>query len=211
MVNRVNIMKNIIIVLVVLAGCINQELDSPIVSDKNREVYRKNNVFEVWYSESYEQPVKLIYHSTNRPKNVDRGSMNFHYEPGVHTSDDKDYYANDWDKGHLAPAATFSDSYENLFQTFSFLNCALQHQDLNRGEWNYLEQEERVWDDEEDLTVRVELVFNTDHIILPTGGHVPSRMVKHIYFETSRKWRCFDFPNEKPEESWEQYEVNHSH
>ena len=29
---------------------------------------------------------------------------------GVKTSDNADYYKNEWDKGHLAPAATFSDS-----------------------------------------------------------------------------------------------------
>jgi DNA/RNA endonuclease G (NUC1) len=72
-------------------------------------------------AETKEQPVSLVYKSSNRPKNVDRGSMNFYTEDDYHTSDNKDYYRNVWDKGHLAPAATFSDSKENLKLTFSYL------------------------------------------------------------------------------------------
>jgi DNA/RNA endonuclease G (NUC1) len=207
-------LKNILLVIMALSGCADQEIDYPkpyVHEVEKTDVYRKNNVFEVWYSETLEQPVKLIYTSTNRPKNVDRGSMNFHAERDVHTSDDDDYYANDWDKGHLAPAATFSDTFDNLFTTFSFLNCSLQHQDLNRGEWNYLEQQERVWDDTENLTVQVDLIFEDGHLVLPTGGHVPSRMVKHIYFESSKKWRCYDFPNNTPTKGWLEYEVKHIH
>jgi len=74
-----------------------------------------------------------------------------------------------------------------------------------------LEEKERVWDDSENLTVTVELVFKNDHKILPTGGHVPNDMVKHIYFEKSKKWRCFDFPNVKPTKGWEEHEVKHIH
>ena len=110
-----------------LYGC---EVEPIIAQDLRDEVIIENAVFKVWYSEVKEQPVKLIYTSTNRPKNVDRGSMNFYTEKEVHTSDNADYYRNVWDKGHLAPAATYSDSYENLRQTFSFLNCALQEQNL---------------------------------------------------------------------------------
>jgi DNA/RNA endonuclease G (NUC1) len=168
-------------------------------------------VFKVWYNEVYEQPMKLVYTSTNRPKGVDRGSMNFYTDSSVHTSDDKDYYRNIYDKGHLAPAATYSDNMVNLKLTFSYLNCALQDQYLNRGEWRLLEEQERKWDDTENLTVTVELVFEPEHKILPTGGHIPDDMVKHIYFEKSKKWRCFDFPNVKPTKGWEEHEVKHIH
>ena len=137
--------------------------------------------------------------------------MDFYTEKDVHTSDKHDYYRNVWDKGHLAPAATFSDNMENLKQTFSYLNCALQDQYMNRGEWRFLEEQERKWDDSENLKVKVELIFEKEHIVLPTGGHVPTAMVKHIYFTKQNKWRCFDFPNVKPTKGWEEYEVNHKH
>lgn len=85
----------------------------------------KNNVFEVSYNEVYEQPNWIKYEVINISKTVDRGSLDFYTEDSVHTSDDDDYYKNQWDKGHLAPAASFSDNYKNLYQTFLFLNCSL--------------------------------------------------------------------------------------
>jgi endonuclease G len=133
--------------------------------------------------------------------------MDFHKENGVHTSDKHDYYSNPWDKGHLAPAATYSDSYNNLYTTFSYLNCTLQQQDLNRGAWRLLEQEERVWDDEQNLTITIENIFEEGHEVLPTGGHIPTTMVKTIYFDDDGTCRKFVFPNEKPTKPWNEYEV----
>ena len=182
-----------------------------VESELREEVYVETSIFKVWYNEVYEQPVKLVYTSTNRPKNADRGSMDFWVPKDVHTSDSKDYYRNIYDKGHLAPAATFSDSKENLKATFSYLNCALQDQYMNRGEWRLLEEQEREWDDEQNLTVTVELVWDDDHLVLPTGGHVPTDMIKHIYFEKDGVWKCFHFENIKPTKGWEEHEVKHQH
>lgn len=174
-------------------------------------VHVKNNVFEVHYSQTLEEPVWLIYKSTNRPTNVNRGSMDFYTEQGVHTSDGNDYKNNEWDKGHLAPAATFSDNMENLKQTFSYLNCALQHQDLNRGEWRLLEEQERVWDDKEPLTIKIDLIFDKNSIKLPSGATVPSFFTKHIYFEKSQKWTCYKFENKKPSKKWFDHQITCKH
>ena len=187
-----------------LVGCSPEEI---VAQELREEVIIENEVFKVWYSEVLEQPVKLTYTSTNRPKNVDRGNMDFHKEKGVHTSDKHDYYSNPWDKGHLAPAATYSDSYNNLYTTFSYLNCTLQQQDLNRGAWRLLEQEERVWDDEQNLTITIENIFEEGHEVLPTGGHIPTTMVKTIYFDDDGTCRKFVFPNQKPTKPWNEYEV----
>ena len=202
-------MKHIIYVLwVLLLTSCSVDAQEIVEPERRDEVIIENNVFKVWYSEVKEQPTKLIYTSTNRPKNVDRGSMNFYTEGDVYTSNNADYYNNVWDKGHLAPAATYSDSMVNLKQTFSFLNCALQNQYLNRGEWRLLEEEEREWDDIENLTITVELEWNGDYEVLPTGGHIPTHMIKTIYFETSGTCRKFRFPNEQPTMGCEEYEVD---
>ena len=180
------------------------------VSEELREsLYIETPIYRVRYSETKEQPISLTYLSTNRPKNVDRGSMNFYTDDDIHTSDNADYYRNVWDKGHLAPAATFSDNLENLRMTFSYLNCALQNQYLNRGEWRLLEQEERVWDDNEDLEVTIDVEFSDS--ILPTGATIPSRFIKHIKFIDTDVYKCYDFPNEKPTKDWEEYQVQHNH
>ena len=159
------------------------------------------------YSEVLEQPKWLKYRSTNRPTKVDRAGLDFYKVPYVYTSDAADYARNEWDKGHLAPAATFADTEENMKATFSYLNCALQQQDLNRGEWRLLEEQERKWDDSQNLTIKVQLVFTKASKQLPTLATVPDRMVKHIYFEKTKRWQCYDFPNQKPTKGWELHYV----
>ena len=201
----------LLFISIFLFGCEVESIAQSEPKELREEVYVETSIFKVWYSEVKEQPLKLIYTSTNRPTNVNRGSMDFYTIPNVHTSDKNDYYRNIYDKGHLAPAATYSDNMENLKATFSYLNCALQDQYMNRGEWRLLEEQERRWDDESNLTITVELVWDEGYTILPTGGHVPSDMIKHIYFEKTGSWRCFEFENIKPTKGWEEHEVKHIH
>jgi endonuclease G len=167
----------------------------------------KNQVFEVLYSQKLESPLWLKYRSINRPTNVNRGSMDFYTEKNIKTSDAEDYKANIYDKGHLAPAASFSDNMENLKQTFSYLNCMMQDQYQNRGEWRLLEEQERKWDDVEPLTVIIKVFFENTPKRVPTNAAIPSHMQKHIYFEKQKKWKCFVFLNEKPKFKWDELEM----
>jgi endonuclease G len=199
----------LIAILLLLSGCGVDEIQAQ--KDLRSEVIIETSTYAVSYNEILQQPNWLEYTSTNRVKNVDRGSMDFKLYPGVVTSDKHDYYKNIYDKGHLAPAATFSDNMDNLEETFYYLNCALQNQDLNRGEWRLLEAEERKWDDSETLTVSVDLIFDEGYIVLKTGASIPTDMVKHIYFNGRGSWRCFEFENKKPTKGWEEHEVTHSH
>jgi len=167
----------------------------------------KNDVFEVLYSQSLEQPLIIKYRSLNRPTNVNRGAMDFYKEENIKTSDADDYKANIYDKGHGAPAATFSDNMVNLKQTFSYLNCIMQDKYLNRGEWRMLEEQIRKWDDTENITVLIKTFFDKPVKKVATGAAIPSYLQKHIYFEKQKKWRCYVFLNEKPKFSWEELEM----
>jgi endonuclease G len=167
----------------------------------------KNNVFEVLYSQSLEQPLVIKYRSINRPTNVNRGAMDFYKEPTIKTSDADDYKANIYDKGHGAPAATFSDNMENLKQTFSYLNCIMQDKYLNRGEWRMLEEQIRKWDDTENITVLIKTFFDTPAKRVATGAAIPSHLQTHIYFEKQKKWKCYVFLNEKPKLHWDELEM----
>jgi DNA/RNA endonuclease G (NUC1) len=204
-----NKLKNLLSILLALTYLSCTAQDDFIKPDLRETVKVETSIFTVWYSETKEQPVSLTYKSSNRPKNVDRGSMNFYTEDDYHTSDNKDYYRNVWDKGHLAPAATFSDSKENLKQTFSYLNCALQNQYLNRGQWRLLEEAERDWDDFEELEVTIDIEFSDS--ILPTGATIPSKFIKHIYLTKNNIWECYEFENERPEYDYLEYKVEHTH
>jgi endonuclease G len=178
-------------------------LSQSLFAQKRDSVLIENTVFTAMYSEVLEQPIWIKYRSINRPTNVNRGHLSFYKEKDVHTSDDADYKANVYDKGHGAPAATFSDNMDNLKQTFSYLNSIMQDQYLNRGEWRLLEEQERNWDDTESLTVIIKTFFDSPIKRVPTGAAVPSHLEKHIYFETQKIWKCFVFLNQKPKYEWE--------
>ena len=171
------------------------------------DVRVKNGVFDILYSQSLEQPLIIKYRSLNRPTNVNRGHMDFYKEPNIKTSDGEDYKGNVYDKGHGAPAATFSDNEANLKQTFSYLNSIMQNQYLNRGEWRLLEEQERKWDDTQNLTVTIKAIFDANPKRVATNAAIPTTLEKHIYFENQKKWKCFKFANEAPKSKWHEFEI----
>ena len=149
---------------------------------------------------------KGIFQASNRPKNVSRGDLDFFAEPDVYTSDNNDYRNNPWDRGHMAPAATFADTFENIRTTFTYANCAMHWDQLNQGEWAELESQIRDWSIEGDVKVRITLVFEEDHIIRETGVHIPTGFEKKLTFADNTT-KCFYFPNEDTDRNWDEYEV----
>ena len=146
----------------------------------------------------------------NIKKNFDRKGFNFYNVDSVYTSNNADYKNNIWDKGHLAPAGSFSDTEGNLRATFSFLNCVLQHYYLNRNEWAQLEGQVRDWvvADNADIDVRIDIIFDYGHQILPTGAHVPSAFKKTLNFANGTK-KCFYFPNAHTNgKDWTEFEIS---
>lgn len=176
--------------------------------DPRAEVLIEGSIFTVSYNEVFEQPNWIRYQVRPIEKQFDRGSMQFYEVDSIITSDNDDYYNNPWDRGHLAPAAAFTDTYENLYATFSFLNCTLQKDQLNRGEWAQLEGEIRNWASEQGtLTVEINLAFADGHEVLPTGAHIPSGYTKKITFPNGEK-RCFYFDNSDTTADWTTYEID---
>lgn len=186
-------------------NCSNPDPITP-PNNLNTSITVDKGIYIVNYNEVRQQPNWIEYIVSNRRKNVDRGSLDFYTENGITTSNDADYVNNKWDKGHLAPAATFSDNYDNLYKTFSFLNCALQVDNLNRGEWAELEQQVRDWSASSgNINVRVELVFSDGYNVLPTDAHVPTGFWKNLTFSDGTK-KCFYFPNQSTTANWTAYE-----
>ena len=166
------------------------------------------NIFEISYNEIFEQPNWVKYTVRDIVKNADRDGMSFYTVDSIYTSDDNDYYSNRWDRGHMAPAGSFNDSYENLYSTFTYLNVALQYDDLNRGAWVDLEEKVREWADEYgDIGIEIYLEFDSNHITLDTGAHVPSGFYKYVNFPDETK-KCYYFPNISPNKSWSEYEID---
>ena len=147
-----------------------------------------NNIFQISYNEKYEQPNWVKYTVRDIIKNADRAGIQFYTVDSIYTSDDEDYYSNRWDRGHMAPAGSFNDSFENLYSTFSYINVALQFDDLNRGVWVELEDQVRKWaDDFGDINIEIYLEFESSHIVLDTGAHVPTAFYKYVIFPDGTK------------------------
>ena len=82
-----------LLTLLAVMGCSSEGL----TQDKREcceDLTVETSIFTVYYSESKQQPITLTYLSKDRPKNVDRGSMNFYKEKDYYTSDNNDYKGN---------------------------------------------------------------------------------------------------------------------
>lgn len=166
---------------------------SLISFDLSAQKIIETDIFTVEYSEELEQPLWVEYSVLCPNGDASRSGLDFWEPEGVHTSDDDDYYDNEWDKGHLAPAAAFNCDRETLKKTFSYLNSALQHESLNRGIWNRLEGFERNLANFYDVSVRIDVIFDETPQRVPTGAAIPKEFKKTITW--GDKTAVFLFPN----------------
>ena len=156
-----------------------------------------NNIFKGVYSEIYQQPLTITYDVLCFNGKISRNGLDFYTNDSILTSNDSDYVNNVYDKGHLAPAADFNCDKDNLFKTFSYLNCALQHENLNRGVWRYLEAHERELTKKGKVTVRVDVIFSDTAKKVYGGATIPDGFKKTIYVNGVIT-ECYYFPNVSP-------------
>ena len=168
-----------------------------------------SDIFTAVYSEKYQQPLELSYTVECPRGKTSRKGLDFYTCDSIETSDNQDYVNNIFDKGHLAPAAAFNCDRETLKKTFTYLNCALQHQSLNRGPWKELERFERnlakVYGS---VTVTINVHFeDKPQNWLPTGALVPVGFTKTIWCDENKF--TFYFPNQDVKGSdWVLFKTN---
>ena len=144
--------------------------------------FQIDDLYKGIYSEVLEQPLEVSYTVKCSNGKASRSGMDFKLADGFHTSDNEDYSNNIWDKGHLAPAAAFSCDTETLKKTFTYLNSALMHEGLNRGQWNQLESFERDLGNFYQVHVTIKVLFEGNVERLPSGATVPSGFIKVLQF-----------------------------
>lgn len=160
-------------------------------------VYVKTDIYEVMYSETLEQPLWVKYTVACTGAGASRKGMDFYVDKTIHTSDAKDYVNNIYDKGHCAPAADFNCTKEMLYKTFSYLNCTLQNEKLNRVHWRLLEDYERLLAfSEGPVNVEIKVIFDKNPRRVPAGAAIPTAFYKII--KTTNKTLAFYFLNEAP-------------
>jgi DNA/RNA endonuclease G (NUC1) len=152
-------MKYLVAALACLISC-------SLISQENRNdtlIHLKN--YSVVYSKKYLQPVEVWY-EVQCPSNS-RKSEDCNYgftktigdSIGIKTSNDQ-HYNKIWEKGHMAARASLACSCDDVEETFTFLNCALQHNKLNGGLWLKLEKKERKEAENNTVSVHIKVKFN---------------------------------------------------
>ena len=162
-------------------------------------VYVKTEIFTSVYSEVLQQPKWVTYTVQCPNGKAPRTGMDFYTTPGIITSDNNDYVNNVYDKGHCAPAADFNCTKEMLYKTFTYVNCVLQHERLNRGVWRLLESYERELAKTNTVNVEIRMVYSKISLKLPTGATVPDGFYKIIKY--NNKVEKYYFPNSSPTSS----------
>lgn len=104
--------------------------------------------FTLGYNERYEQAAWVAYPLV-REQVTGQSSRErfFNPDPKVRTGSAlfSDYTRSGYDRGHLAPAADFKHSTEQMKETFYMSNISPQDRDFNAGIWNDLEKLVRAW------------------------------------------------------------------
>lgn len=159
-------------------------------------VYVKTSIYSCVYSEVLQQPKRVWYTVQCPLGSYPRKGMDFYTNDSVRTSDGKDYEANVWDKGHCAPAADFNCDRDRLWATFSYLNCVLQHERLNRGAWRLLEVRERELAKSQVVEVEIKMIYSKTSLKLVTGATVPDGFLKTIKYGKIKE--VYYFKNEDP-------------
>jgi endonuclease G len=159
-------------------------------------IYIETEIFTIVYSEKLEQPKWIEYIVECPNGKTSRKGMDFYTNDSIKTSDNQDYINNIWDKGHMAPAADFNCTKEMLKMTFSYLNCILQNQDLNRTTWRLLEEYERTLALKYEVTVEIKCVFSKKSVVLTSGATLPDGFYKIIKYGDKKE--TYYFKNEKP-------------
>lgn len=194
-------MRRSILILILLSA---QYISSQNLRDS---IFIKTDIFEITYSEVLKQPkfVKYVVKCTNGE--ASRAGMDFYTNDSIITSNANDYAKNIYDKGHMAPAASFNCTTSMLHKTFSYLNCSLQNQVLNRITWRLLETHERdLAKKYKTVEVSIRCVFTKKSLKLPSGATVPDGYYKTIKYNGKRE--KYYFKNEIPKSSkYESYKI----
>jgi endonuclease G, mitochondrial len=195
-------MKSLITSVLLLCNtlCYSQMLDYPQLTDLTNQII-KHKGYVLSYNETCEHAnwVKYMVTKADLDTTIAKRKNNFKEDKDVPTGSASlaDYKGSGYDRGHLAPAATFVDDQGKMDESFYMSNMSPQHPSFNRGIWKKLESYERKLAVESD-TVYV-ITGGVLHERLETIGEnnvcVPELYYKIIYNDTFIM--CFILKNEK--------------
>jgi len=169
------------------------------INSNSQNTLVKNDVYEVLYSETLQQPINISYEYpmynlypdpvelkytlvVNKVGYPDSSKKTNEWQvPTNIVSSDKDDYSLPYHRGHIVPAASFKYAEHQRF-IYSYLNCAIMHKDLNQGVWKTLENRERKLSEDYSVKVTVTLLFSGKSNTVDAGATIPSSFKKIIEY-----------------------------
>ena len=129
---------------------------------------------------------------------VDRDESVFRMDPTYKGTQAmrEDYFDSGWTRGHMACAADFQWDEEAMNDTFYLTNICPQNEELNKGDWNYLEKQVRRWArDYGKVWVVSGPIVGTNRygIIGDRGVTVPDSFFKAVLAENRGKYHAIAF------------------
>ena len=128
--------------------CEFHHLELPQIKCSPNEQLIKHLAYTVSYNHDWNLPNWVAYELTSDELCGDiKRTNNFAPDPLVHGDPivTYDYTHSGYDRGHMAPAADMKWSEQAMRESFYMTNICPQNQNLNRGDWNDLEELARDW------------------------------------------------------------------
>lgn len=146
--------KNNLLVLLLLFGAIlsptkgatptnNTGMELPKLTSKNAQQIIRHYAFTISFNSQWNIPNWVAYTLTKEETTGEaERKSSFYPDPNIKNNPvvTKDYSNSGYDRGHMAPAADMKWSERAMKESFYTTNICPQNQNLNRGDWNDLEE-----------------------------------------------------------------------
>lgn len=193
-------MKLIFLFFILITQLLSQSFSSYFNIDVCDQVIDKD-VYKICYDYEYKAATAVGYKLWgSRVKKSIKKRPRFYAEPSLKgdlRANYKDYTKSGFDRGHLAPDASFDYSKTVLNQTYSMANIVPQYPNVNRRLWVKAEKYER------QIAIKL-ITANVLNIVnyssfpkhIKNGIAIPSGFWKKISNEKEKFERCFYYKND---------------
>lgn len=126
----------------------NGSLEIPIMQSSTGGQILKRKGYTLSYNADYKTPQWVAWELTKKETKGKEGRTDkFLPDPDVRGAKayTSDYTKSGYDRGHMAPAADMKWSKQAMKESFYLSNICPQNPNLNRGDWNDLEEKSRQW------------------------------------------------------------------
>lgn len=126
----------------------NGSLEIPIMQSSTGGHILKRKGYTLSYNADYKTPQWVAWELTKKETKGKEGRTDkFLPDPDVRGAKayTSDYTKSGYDRGHMAPAADMKWSKQAMEESFYLSNICPQNPNLNRGDWNDLEEKSRQW------------------------------------------------------------------